>query len=135
MVLYRSTDGLHKFRLMASTSRTWATAVAVTEGIYIVESVLFGMVFIPSFITISSGVHVILRFLPQQFQRLQCWYYDGRDLLSVALRLPQTAWYIYQVSWRSVQAFRSLLSGIKIQTQRVRWSHKSTLNFSNKKVD
>jgi hypothetical protein len=32
--------------------------------------------FLPSsFLMIGSGIQVILRLLPQQFQRLQCWYY------------------------------------------------------------
>jgi hypothetical protein len=44
------------------------------------------MVFIPSFIIIGSGIEVILRVLPQKFQRLQ--YYNGKDLSSPALRLP-----------------------------------------------
>jgi hypothetical protein len=27
------------------------------------------------FMTIGSGVQVILRLLPKQFERLQCWYF------------------------------------------------------------
>jgi hypothetical protein len=39
-----------------------------------------GMIHIPRFMKIGSGIQVILRLLPQQFERLQCWYTDGRDL-------------------------------------------------------
>jgi hypothetical protein len=33
------------------------------------------MIYIPSFKTIGSGIQVLLRLLPQQFEGLQCWYY------------------------------------------------------------
>jgi hypothetical protein len=36
-----------------------------------VEMSLGGMIYIPSFMTISSGIQVILRLLPQRFERLQ----------------------------------------------------------------
>jgi hypothetical protein len=29
----------------------------------------------PRVMTIGSGTQVILRLLPQQYERLQCWYY------------------------------------------------------------
>jgi hypothetical protein len=111
-----------------------------------------------SFIIISSGIQVILRSSPQQFEMLQCWSYwwknlwiklliwsevvgtyihtyihtgfhiaqlrqssniivsaiweasvhiaHGRDLWCAPLRWPQVAWYTYQFSYRSVQAFK-----------------------------
>jgi hypothetical protein len=31
-----------------------------------------GMIYIPTFMMIPSGIKVILRLLPQQFERLQC---------------------------------------------------------------
>jgi hypothetical protein len=34
-----------------------------------------GMTYIQSFIMIGSGMQVILRLPPQQFESLQCWYY------------------------------------------------------------
>jgi hypothetical protein len=34
-----------------------------------------GMIYIPSFMMITSGIQVIYRILPQQFEKLQCWYY------------------------------------------------------------
>jgi hypothetical protein len=34
-----------------------------------------GMIYIPSFIKIGSGIRAMLRFLPQQFEELQSWYY------------------------------------------------------------
>jgi hypothetical protein len=42
---------------------------------YTVEMASGGMIYIPSLMTIGSGIRVILRILPQQFERLQCWYY------------------------------------------------------------
>jgi hypothetical protein len=51
--------------------------VLLIRGIYEVrlEVTSGGMICIPSFMTIRSAISVILRLLPQQFQRLQCWYY------------------------------------------------------------
>jgi hypothetical protein len=33
------------------------------------------MIYKPSFTMINSNFQVILRLLPQQFERMQCWYY------------------------------------------------------------
>jgi hypothetical protein len=33
-----------------------------------------GMIYIPHFMKIGSGIQVILRLLPEKFERLQCWY-------------------------------------------------------------
>jgi hypothetical protein len=68
--------------------------------------------YIPSFVTICSGVKVILRLLPQQFERLQCWYNWWDELWIVPLRWLQVACYAYQVSWRPVQAFKVITSTI-----------------------
>jgi hypothetical protein len=40
-----------------------------------VETASGGMIYIQSFMTTGSGVQVILRLLPQQYRKLQCWYY------------------------------------------------------------
>jgi hypothetical protein len=37
---------------------------------YAVEMTLDGMIYIPSFLTIASGIKVILRMSPQQFEKL-----------------------------------------------------------------
>jgi hypothetical protein len=42
---------------------------------YAVESASYRMALKPSFMTVCSGIQVILRLLSQQFERLQCWYY------------------------------------------------------------
>jgi hypothetical protein len=42
---------------------------------YTVDMAPDGMIYIPSFTKIGSGTQVILRSLPQQFERLYCWYY------------------------------------------------------------
>jgi hypothetical protein len=34
-----------------------------------------GIIYIPSLMKIGSGIQVILRLLPRQSERLQCWYY------------------------------------------------------------
>jgi hypothetical protein len=34
-----------------------------------------GMIYIPSFIMVGCSIHAILRLLPQEFERLQCWCY------------------------------------------------------------
>jgi hypothetical protein len=34
-----------------------------------------GIIYLPSFMKIGSGFQIILKFLPQQSERLQCWYY------------------------------------------------------------
>jgi hypothetical protein len=39
------------------------------------EMVSGAMIYVPSSMTIGSGIQVILRLLPQQFERLQCWCY------------------------------------------------------------
>jgi hypothetical protein len=41
---------------------------------YAVDMALGGMIYKQSFMTIRSYIQVIL-LLPQQFERLQCWYY------------------------------------------------------------
>jgi hypothetical protein len=41
---------------------------------YVVEMASGCMTYIPSFTTIGSGIRVVLRLLPQQNERLQCWY-------------------------------------------------------------
>jgi hypothetical protein len=42
---------------------------------FAVEVAPGGIIYIPSFMTIGSGIQVILRSVPQQFETLQCWYY------------------------------------------------------------
>jgi hypothetical protein len=47
---------------------------------------------------ISSSIQVILKLLPQQFEKLQYWYYWCRNLWSIPLGWPQ--WH-YSVTCRS----------------------------------
>jgi hypothetical protein len=47
---------------------------------YAVEMASDGMIYIPSLMTIGSGIRVILRVLPQQFERPQCCTTEDRDL-------------------------------------------------------
>jgi hypothetical protein len=32
-------------------------------------------IYVPSFMTVGSGIQVIIGSLPKKFERLQCWYY------------------------------------------------------------
>jgi hypothetical protein len=41
---------------------------------YTVKMASDGMIYIPSFMKIGLGIQVILRLLPIQSERLQCWY-------------------------------------------------------------
>jgi hypothetical protein len=42
---------------------------------YTVEMTSDGMIYIPDFMKIGSGIQVILRLLPGQSEKLRCWYY------------------------------------------------------------
>jgi hypothetical protein len=42
---------------------------------YTVEMASDGLIYVPSFMKIRSDVQVILRLLPRQSERLQCWCY------------------------------------------------------------
>jgi hypothetical protein len=42
---------------------------------YTTEIASDGMIYIQSFMKIGLGIQVILRVLPRQSERLQCWYY------------------------------------------------------------
>jgi hypothetical protein len=52
------------------------------EGImkYAVEMASGGMIYIPSFVTICSGIQVMLRLLPQQFKSCSVGIIDEREL-------------------------------------------------------
>jgi hypothetical protein len=42
---------------------------------YTVEMASDGMIYVPSFMKICSGIEVIIWLLPRHSERLQCWYY------------------------------------------------------------
>jgi hypothetical protein len=42
---------------------------------YTFEMASYGTIYIPSFMKIGSGIHVPLRLLPRQPERLRCCYY------------------------------------------------------------
>jgi hypothetical protein len=64
----------------------------------IVEIAAGGMICMPTFMTIDSGIQVILRLLPQKFKRLTVGITDREDFRSMPLRWPQVARYAYQAS-------------------------------------
>jgi hypothetical protein len=72
---------------------------------YAVEMASDSMIYIVSFLTLDSGIQVILRLLPLQFERLQCWYYWWERFKKYTVAVASCG-YTYQVSWRSVQAFK-----------------------------
>jgi hypothetical protein len=55
--------------------RGYSVGTTAERDLYAIQMVSGGMVYIPSFITIGSGIQVILRLLPQPFEGLECWYY------------------------------------------------------------
>jgi hypothetical protein len=48
-----------------------------------------GIIYIPSFMTIGSGIQVIW-LLPQQFQRLECWYYSREEFMKYAIEMASS---------------------------------------------
>jgi hypothetical protein len=50
-----------------------------------------GTIYTPIFMTIGSGIQAVLRLLPQQFERLQCWYYWWEGFMNIPLRWHQVA--------------------------------------------
>jgi hypothetical protein len=53
-------------------------------------------IYIPSFMTIDSGIHVILRVLPQQFGICNVSTIEENDLWHIPLRCLHVAWYCNQ---------------------------------------
>jgi hypothetical protein len=60
----------------------YSTLVFVRKA---VETASYGMIFIPSIMTIGSGIQVVLRLLPQQFEGIQCCYYRWERFLKFAV--------------------------------------------------
>jgi hypothetical protein len=42
---------------------------------YTVEMASYSMIYVLSFMKIGPGIQVMLRLLPRQSERVQCWYY------------------------------------------------------------
>jgi hypothetical protein len=64
-------------KLITSTMWDASMLVLLMERIYDVcrwDNLRWHDTYIPSFMAIDSGIQEILRVLPQQFERLQCWY-------------------------------------------------------------
>jgi hypothetical protein len=61
-----------------------------------IEMALGGMMYIPSLMTISSGLRVILKVLSQQFERLRCWYYWWEGFIMYAIEMASVAWYTHR---------------------------------------
>jgi hypothetical protein len=65
-----------------------------------------GVIYIPSLMTIGSGIRVILRVLPQQSERRNVGITDKRELWCTHWDGLSGMIYKYQVSWRLVQVFK-----------------------------
>jgi hypothetical protein len=54
---------------------------------YTVKLASDGMIYILSFMNIGSGIQVILRLLPLQSEKLQCWYYHWEGFMMYAVEM------------------------------------------------
>jgi hypothetical protein len=65
--------------------------LTVVSGRYLwgmlLKSALYITVFVPSFVTIGSGIQAILRITCQQFERLQYWYYWWEGFMKYAIEM------------------------------------------------
>jgi hypothetical protein len=61
--------------------------VGITDGRDLWVYRCNGMVYIPRFMKTGSDIHVVLRLLPRQFERLQCWYYLWEGLLMYVIEM------------------------------------------------
>jgi hypothetical protein len=83
---------------------------------YTIEMTSDGMIYIPSFVTIGSGIQVILRLLPEQFERLQCWYYRFEISVKYVVKMVSD-FMIYMPSFiRIGPGVQRSLGRIRIQT-------------------
>jgi hypothetical protein len=79
-------------KVVSSTFLEATVLVLLKRGIYGYEVGIklasCGMIRIPSFMTIGSGIQAILRVLSLQFLRPQCWYYR---LEGITMQSTETA--------------------------------------------
>jgi hypothetical protein len=54
---------------------------------YAVEMASVGLIYIPNFMMNGSDIQVILKLLPQQFERLQCWYCRWYEFMKYAVEM------------------------------------------------
>jgi hypothetical protein len=65
---------------------------------YAVEMASGGMIYIPSFMKIDTGVQAIRNVFLSNFRGCNVGIADGRDLCGTPLRWSQVAWCTYKVS-------------------------------------
>jgi hypothetical protein len=56
-----------------------------------VEMTSDAMIYIPSFMKIGSNIQVILRLLPRQSDRQQCWYYKREGFTRIMYAVEMTS--------------------------------------------
>jgi hypothetical protein len=89
---------------MASGGMTYIPSImTISSGIQVILDITAGgMMYTPSFMTISWGIQVTLGLLPQQSERLQCWYYWG----------IYEACHWYGQTWHDIQSFMTNGTGL-----------------------
>jgi hypothetical protein len=60
----------------------------------------------PYFMTISSGIKVILRVIPQKFERLYCWYCWWEEFIMYAVAMASGVMIYVPSPWWSVRGFK-----------------------------
>jgi hypothetical protein len=93
------------------------------------QSASYDAVSIPSFMTISSSIQVILRLLPQQLQRLQCWYYSWEGFMKYAVEMTSGGTIHISSSMKICSGVQKSLGPMHIQTQ-----DKPTFIFQNTEI-
>jgi hypothetical protein len=62
-------------------------------------------IYIPSLMKIGSGIRVISRVLPQQFERLWCWYYRLEGCMIYTIEIGTGVQAILRLYLRNVRGF------------------------------
>jgi hypothetical protein len=66
---------------------------------YTVEMASDGMIYVSSFMKTGSGIQVMLRLLPRQSGRLQCWHYEWEGFMMYVVEMTSDGkTHTYQVS-------------------------------------
>jgi hypothetical protein len=79
---------------------------------YAIEIIPGGTICIPSFMTVCSGIHVMLRLIPQEFEGLHYWYYWRKRFIKAAVEMASNG----IVYTSSLIMFGSELSRMSIHT-------------------
>jgi hypothetical protein len=68
---------------------------------------------------VGSGIQILLRFLPQQFEKLQSWYYSWEGSMKYAIKIASGGMiFIPSYVNIAVHAFKFFREGIQMQRHR-----------------